>query len=116
MWCRTTKNIGTGWLPLSCIFIRSNFKTGNTMYQKTFIFHLMLLGIPSSFVLFVKNRGAAGGGGGRVYLMDKICYAWQNLFAGDPMLRLSIQQWPFHNNIMRDKGLNLIDYYAAKCV
>ena len=27
------------------------------MYQKTFIFPLILLGIPSSFVLFVKNKG-----------------------------------------------------------
>ena len=48
------------------------------MYQKTFIFHLILLGIPSSFVLFVKNRragggGGGGGGGGVVYLMDQIC-------------------------------------------
>ena len=34
------------------------------MYQKTCIFHLILLGIPSSLVFFVKNRGVGGEGGG----------------------------------------------------
>ena len=37
------------------------------MYQKTCIFHLILLGIPSSLVLSIKNMGwrrGEGGGGG----------------------------------------------------
>ena len=50
-----------GRLALSS-FIRSSFKTWNTMYQKTCIFHLILLGIPSSLVLPVKNRKVGGGG------------------------------------------------------
>ena len=33
------------------------------MYQKTWILHLLLLGIPSSVVLSIKN-GVKGGGGG----------------------------------------------------
>ena len=27
-----------------------------------------------------------------------------------------IQQWPCHNNIQTDKGLNVFDDYAAECV
>ena len=42
-------------------FIRSSFKTWNTMYQKTCIFHLILLGVPSSLALSVKNRRVGGG-------------------------------------------------------
>ena len=34
------------------------------MYEKTSIFHLILLGIPSSFSLFVKNMEMVGGGEG----------------------------------------------------
>ena len=34
------------------------------MYQKTRIFHLILLGVSSSLVLFVKDRGWGTGGGG----------------------------------------------------
>ena len=33
------------------------------MYQKTWIFHLILFGIPSNLVFFIKNRGGEGGGG-----------------------------------------------------
>ena len=28
----------------------------------------------------------------------------------------SIQQWPYHNNIVADKDSNLFDEYAAECV
>ena len=35
---------------------------GTTMYQWTCIFHLFLLGIPWSLVLFIKNRVMGGGG------------------------------------------------------
>ena len=71
MWYKTTRNKGTGRLAvyISYSFIRSTFRTGNIMYQKTSIFHLILLRIPSSLVLFVKNRAMRGG----VYLTDKIC-------------------------------------------
>ena len=52
------------------------------MYQKTCIFHSVVLGIPSSLVLLVKNRRMMGRGA--VYLTDKICYAWQKLFVMIP--------------------------------
>ena len=54
------------------------------MYQKTCIFHLILLGIPSSLVLFVNNRGVGVGGRGSLLneqnllsMMKVIC--WQSL-------------------------------------
>ena len=49
------------------------------MYQKTRIFHLILLGIPSSLVLFIKNRGMGGGGllnGQNLLSMTKIICGW----------------------------------------
>ena len=33
--------------------------------------HLILIGIPSSLILFVNQRGWSEGGGGRVLLMDQ---------------------------------------------
>ena len=65
-WCKATRNKRTG----SCIcyfFIRSAFKTWNTIHQPACIFHLILLGIQSRLVLSVKKWGVGG-----FYLTDKI--------------------------------------------
>ena len=43
----------------------------NTMYQWACLFHIILLEIPSSFVLSVKNKGDGWG----FHLTDKICQA-----------------------------------------
>ena len=44
-------------VAVSCIFfVRSNFKTWNTMYHQASIFHLILLGTSFSLALSIKNR------------------------------------------------------------
>ena len=43
----------------------------NTMYQWACLFHIILLEIPSGFVLSVKNKGDGWG----FHLTDKICQA-----------------------------------------
>ena len=52
-------------VAVSCIFYKETFKMWNTMHHQVYIFYLILLGIPSSWFLSVKDRG--------VYVMDKIC-------------------------------------------
>ena len=61
MRCKTTRNKGTGRLAVSCIVLYEVPSKLNTMYQKQCIFYLVLLRIPSSLVLSVKNRGMGGG-------------------------------------------------------
>ena len=46
----------------SDVMLKTLQNLGTTTYQKTCIFHLILLGIPSSLVLSIKNRGMGGGG------------------------------------------------------
>ena len=56
MWRKTAKN-KRNWQT------STKYKTLVLQYiQKTCIFHLILLGIPSSFLLPVKNMGMGGGG------------------------------------------------------
>ena len=63
MRCKTPRNKGTGRLAVSCILYKKYLQIlGTTMYQKTCIFHLILLGIQSSLVLSVKSKGMGGGG------------------------------------------------------
>ena len=55
-----------------CFFIKYTFnQTWNTMYHQTCIFNFILLGISSTLLLFVKNRGWG------VLLNKNIC--WQSL-------------------------------------
>ena len=62
MRCKTPRNKGTSRLAVSCILYKKYLQNlGTTMYQKTCIFHLILLGILSSLVLSVNNRGMGGG-------------------------------------------------------
>ena len=52
---------------------------GTTMYQRTSIFYLFLLGIPSSLVLSIKNRGMGGSGllnGHNLLSMTKVICWW----------------------------------------
>ena len=57
-------------VPASFIFLQVPSKLEiNTMYHWACIFHIILLGIPSSFVLSVKNKGDGWG----FHLADKIC-------------------------------------------
>ena len=64
-WCKssykTTRNKRSGGCILQ-IFIRSSFKTWNTMSKRVCIFHLFLVGIPSILILSIKNRWEVGGG------------------------------------------------------
>ena len=49
------------------------------MYQKTWIFHLILFGIPSNLVFFIKNRGGGGGAianGQNLLSVTKVIFWW----------------------------------------
>ena len=54
MRCKTTRNKGTGRLALRSTLKKLKIKC--TKRQKTCIFHLILLGVPSSLVLPIKNK------------------------------------------------------------
>ena len=74
----------------SCIlhFIRSPFKTWNTIYHQPCIFHLILLEISSNLVLSIKN-------------WRKICEVWQKLFVNNPLMLISLQNncWFFMKSV-----------------
>ena len=73
-WCKTARNKRTG----SCILCLQNLKCS---VKQARIFHLILIGIPSSSILSIKNNG-----GGGFYLMDKICWVWLKLFVDNPLV------------------------------
>ena len=78
-WCET-RNKRTS----SCIlYLFTEVTSQNLKYivKQACIFNLILIGIPSSLILSVKNRGW------RVfYLMTKICQALWKLFVEDPLV------------------------------
>ena len=64
VWCKTTRNKETSRLALSYIFlweVTSKLEIQCTK-RHACISHLILLGIPSSLVLFVKDWEVGGGG------------------------------------------------------
>ena len=103
------------------------------MYQKTCIFHLILLGIPSSLVLSVKNK--------RWFATRRHLLNGRNWFSvtkaiwWSPKEKIAqtlfeikhhkqsvffdcflIQQWSCHNNIVTERVSNLSNDSAAECV
>ena len=51
------------------------------------ILHLILLGIPSSLEMFIKNKGVRGGG---LLNRQNVLSVWQKLFANSPSSSLAI--------------------------
>ena len=91
-WMKLKKVVKNGicWYKNSCKTTRQK----RTFYKKyiynlkynvklAFIFHFILLGIPSSFHCLL------GTGGGKFYVTDKICLAWRTLFVDDPLVQSS---------------------------
>ena len=67
-WCKFWCNVNQQEIKelvdyLYLVFFCKNYlqNLGTTMYQRICIFHLFLLGIPSSLVLSIKNSGMGGG-------------------------------------------------------
>ena len=119
------------------------------MYQKTYIFNLVLVGFPSSLALSIQNKRwftARGDllNGQNLFSLTKVIWWSPKVKIAQKLFKIKneefqtttwsdyklhkqlvffcclccfpIQQWPCHNSIITERGLNIFDNCAAEYV